>query len=247
MKPTIMKNIPKSLRDIFHRFNGFVNWDSYFQKSWSQEGEDFVLFKLFDGKDNGFYIDVGAHHPLRFSNTYKFYKLGWRGINIDAMPDSMDQFKNIRPRDINIEKPISDRKQILTYYAFNEPAYNSFSKELADKRIKQENCFIEFTKDIETNTLEDILDKYLPSNQLIDFLTIDVEGLDFQVIKSNNFEKYRPNIILIEILDSNFYDVENSKISNYLKKFDYSIFAKTVNTVFFIENKFHNKQMKQEK
>ncbi len=73
-------------------------------------------------KTTGFYVDVGAHHPLRFSNTYKFYKRGWHGINIDAMPGSMDLFNRLRHRDINLERAVSDSKQILTYYAFNEPA-----------------------------------------------------------------------------------------------------------------------------
>lgn len=96
----------------------------------------------------------GAHHPMRFSNTYLFYKKGWNGINIDAMPDSMKPFNKFRPRDINIEKPVSGKKQVLTYYAFNESALNGFSKELSEERASNENNYhIIFEKDIETLTL----------------------------------------------------------------------------------------------
>ena len=59
------------------------------QYSFSQEGEDLVLARIFEGKKNGFYVDIGAHHPTRFSNTHYFYRRGWSGINIDAMPGSM--------------------------------------------------------------------------------------------------------------------------------------------------------------
>lgn len=72
-------------------------------KSYAQQGEDLILREILNYASTGFYVDVGAHHPFRFSNTYLFYKQGWRGINIDAMPGSMTLFHRFRPRDINIE------------------------------------------------------------------------------------------------------------------------------------------------
>jgi len=220
-------------------FYGYY-FDGYAQKSYSQEGEDMILQRFFEKQETGFYVDVGAHHPRRFSNTYLFYKKGWNGINIDAMPNSMKQFNKSRPRDINIEKPISEKKQILTYYGFNEPALNGFSRELSEERNGKNGYFIEFTHNIETCTLEEILNNNLPDNQEIDFLSIDVEGLDFEVLKSNNFEKYRPKVILIELLGSSLSSIENNEISKFLEKINYSIYAKAVNTVIFVEQKFIN-------
>jgi len=239
LKMVLPKSAIKRLVDVKNNY-----FDGYALKSYSQEGEDMILRRLFEKQQFGFYVDVGAHHPMRFSNTYFFYKKNWRGINIDAMPDSMKPFERIRPRDINIEKPVSDKKQVLTYYAFNEPALNGFSKELSEQRDGQGNYFIKFTKDIETSTLEEILDENLPKNQDIDFLSIDVEGLDFMVLKSNNFEKYKPKVILIEILGSSLNDIENNEISKYLKGYDYSIYAKAVNTVIFISNQFYRERYK---
>lgn len=213
-------------------FNGYAT------QSFSQEGEDMILRRLFENQQTGFYVDVGAHHPKRFSNTYYFYQKGWHGINIDAMPGSMKAFESIRPKDINIEKPVSDKKQILTYYAFNEPALNGFSKELSEQRDGVGNYFIKFTKDIETATLEEILDQNLPKNQQIDFMSIDVEGLDFMVLKSNDFDTYKPKVVLIEILESSLSDIENNEIAEFLKQYGYTIYAKAVNTVFFIEKNF---------
>lgn len=216
----------------------FEHFDRYALKSYSQEGEDMILRRLFENQPSGFYVDVGAHHPKKFSNTYYFYKKGWRGINIDAMPGSMKLFSSVRPRDINIEKAISDKKQVLTYHAFNESALNGFSKKLSDQREKNGNYSIQFTKDIETTTLENILNENLPKSQKIDFLSIDVEGLDFMVIKSNNFDKYKPRVILVEILGSRLCDIENDEISNYLKQYSYSVYAKSVTTIIFISDHF---------
>ena len=244
LKKLAKKVLPKSVKEkIVEIKNNY--FDGYALKSYSQEGEDMILRRLFENQQTGFYVDVGAHHPMRFSNTYFFYKKGWKGINIDAMPGSMKPFNKFRPRDINIEKPVSEKKQILTYYAFNEPALNGFSKELSNERANQDNNYhIIFEKDIETSTLTEILDANLPSNQEIDFLSIDVEGLDFMVLKSNNFEKYKPKVILIEILGSSLSDIENNEITKYLKQFGYSVYAKAINTVIFISYEFYKEKCK---
>jgi len=234
MLKVILKNIlPKSIINVLIDLrNNYL--DGYSLKSYSQEGEDMILRRIFENKQNGFYIDVGAHHPKRFSNTYFFYKKGWGGLNIDAMPKSMDIFNKVRPRDINIEQPISDRQQALTYYAFNEPALNGFSKRLSDTRDGIADYKVVFTKELETKTLDSVLETYLPSEiSEIDFLTIDVEGLDFQVLKSINLTKYQPKVILVEILGSSLSELDDNEITRYLESQEYKIYAKAVNTVIF--------------
>lgn len=237
IKSILSKKFINKLAEIKHEY-----FDRFVVKSYSQEGEDMILRRIFEKQKKGFYVDVGAHHPKRFSNTFFFYKKGWRGINIDAMPGSMKKFDRVRPRDINIERPISDKKEFLTYYSFNETALNGFSKVLSEDRDGKGDYFLEFTKEIETETLEKILDKYLPKDQAIDFLSIDVEGLDFQVLKSNDFDKYKPKVVLIEMLGNRMEDIQSSEISNHLNQSDYLIFGKTVNTVIFISKEFYNER-----
>ncbi len=208
-------------------------------KSYSQEGEDMILRRIFVNSINGFYIDVGAFHPTRFSNTYLFYKKGWRGINIDAMPGSMKKFNKKRGRDINLEYPVSSEKKNITFYAFNEPALNTFSLELANERDGKDGYRILFKKELETKTLAEILEEYMPKEiKEIDFLSIDVESLDFDVLISNNWEKYLPKVILIEDLNFNHNITNESEISRYLSEKNYKFFAKTVNTLFFKHNSF---------
>src|SRR5437879_2682243 len=96
-----------------------------------QEGEDLILDRLMGGRTKGFYVDIGAHHPIRFSNTYLFSKRGWHGINVDAEPGSMALFRKMRPRDINIESGVGERAGTMLFYRFNEPALNTFDEKEA--------------------------------------------------------------------------------------------------------------------
>lgn len=203
--------------------------------SFGQEGEDVIINRLLGSKQNGFYVDVGAHHPKRFSNTYSFYQKGWKGINIDAMPNSMLAFNKERPRDINLEIGVSKKEEELTYYMFNEPALNTFSKKEAIKKQSLPRYKVIEEKRILTYPLKSILDKHLKKKIHIDFMSIDVEGLDLDVLESNDWNKYRPSILLVEDLgDLSITKIEeNSLVFKFLKEKNYNFFAKTFNTLFF--------------
>jgi FkbM family methyltransferase len=170
---------------------------------------------------------------MRFSNTYLFYKKKWRGINIDALPGSMKLFNKFRPRDINLELGVGQKEEELNYYMFNEPALNSFSKELSEKRDRaQDLYFIKNIIKVEVKPLNKILDAHLTSSE-IDFLNVDVEGLDLDVLKSNDWSKYRPKFVLVEILQSSLHDLKHDPIFKIMKENNYIVFSKQVNTVFF--------------
>lgn len=229
-----IRNFIKRIVSLKGKFQKRANSASgYGTISYSQEGEDLILKRFLGDIKNGFYVDIGAHHPFRFSNTYLFYKEGWQGLNVDAMPASMNAFKKFRPRDINVEIPVSDKKQVLAYHIFNEPALNTFSIEEARKKNGLGDYKILEVINLETFPLSDILDKYLPANRVINFLSIDVEGLDFDVLRSNNWEKYQPSIILIESLRNSLEEINKNEIYVYLKGLNYELVAKTFNTMFF--------------
>lgn len=235
IKNIILDNVPLFIKnDIISKFKKEIFFDN---SSFAQEGEDKVLLRFLERKENGFYVDIGAHHPIRFSNTYLFYLKGWRGINADAMPGSMELFKKYRPNDINLEIPLSNENKTLTYYLFNESALNTFSAEQAAKKDGLRGEYrITGRKNLKTFPLSYVLDNYLPSGQTIDFLSIDVEGLDFEVLSSNNWTKYQPSMILVESLNNSLEDIKNDEIYKYLKQLNYSLVAKTFNTLFFKKN-----------
>lgn len=201
--------------------------------SYSQEGEDRILARYFGEKQEGFYVDIGAHHPHRFSNTYLFYRQGWKGLNIDAMPGSMKEFEKLRPADINIEAAVSAQKQTLVYHIFNEPALNTFSKEEVQKKDGLRNYKVIDKIEIETFPLSFVLEKYLPQGQPIDFMSIDVEGLDFDVLISNDWDRFKPEMILVESLNNTVESIMTLPTFRFLKEKGYSLVAKSYNTLFF--------------
>lgn len=210
-----------------------VKRDEYSNESYSQEGEDMVLRNFFSEKNikKGFYVDVGAHHPKRFSNTYYFYKRGWKGLNIDPRPDGMQLFNKIRPTDINLEFAIGNCEKELEYFMFEEPAYNSLDRELSETRINSGISKLIGKKKIRCISLESILDEFLPNDTMIDFMSIDVEGFDFEVLQSNNWNKYSPRVILVESLES---EKTKNAIDEYLINLKYTNYACTGNTKIYI-------------
>jgi FkbM family methyltransferase len=211
-----------------------VNYFAY-SKSYSQDGEDMILKAIYEQKKGykGFFVDVGAHHPVRYSNTNYFYKRGWKGINIEPTPSAIGAFNTFRKRDINLNIGIGPEKTKLKFYCFNEPALNSFSEEVS-KRIDAESGKYKIIKelDIDVLPLGDVLDLHLPANTTIDFLSIDVEGLDYQVLRSNNWDKYKPSVILVEE-NVNVDDLNHSPIYKFLKDKGYTFFAKTLRTCVY--------------
>lgn len=211
-----------------------VNYFAY-SKSYSQDGEDMILKAIYEQKKGykGFFVDVGAHHPVRYSNTNYFYKRGWKGINIEPTPSAIGAFNTFRKRDVNLNIGIGPEKTKLKFYCFNEPALNSFSEEVS-KRIDAESGKYKIIKelDIDVLPLSDVLDQYLPANTVIDFLSIDVEGLDYQVLLSNNWDKYKPSVILVEE-NVNVDDLNYSPIYQFLKDKGYTFFAKTLRTCVY--------------
>lgn len=206
--------------------------------SYSQEGEDLILWRIFNSKKDGFYIDVGAHHPKRLSNTYIFSQYGWKGINIDPNPNSIALFNEERPWDINICGAVAQSKKTIAYYLFNESALNTCD-ELVAKKIISDNQFSLLGKtEVQCFKLCDLLDAHINPSQHIDFLNIDVEGLDLDVLQTNNWEKYRPSIILVELRNSTLKQIINSELNLFLEKINYTLFAKTFNTLIYLENGF---------
>jgi FkbM family methyltransferase len=226
------RSLPDWLKGPLWKFrSNFV--DPFALTSFSQEGEDMILRRVFEGKERGFYVDVGAHHPRRFSNTCFFYRKGWHGINIEPNPEAIVTFQKERSRDINLQMGVSSKDGVLTYYLFNDAALNSFSKALADSRLQTSQYRIVGTKEIKVQTLESILRQFVPAATKIDFLTIDVEGFDLDALQSNDWETFRPTCVLVESLETSLDEILASEVFRFMRGRGYRVLAKTVNTLIF--------------
>lgn len=165
--------------------------------SFSQEGEDVIIKNLLGNVEKkGIYVDIGAHHPMRFSNTFYFYLHGWTGINVDAMPGSMKKFNKYRKKDINLEAGISNTGEELVFYEFTDGALNTFDAKLAQK-YEGNGYKVINQQSIQTYKIMDILDQYV-GEQEIDIMDIDIEGMDDLIIGQIDWQKYRPKIVLAE-------------------------------------------------
>ncbi len=230
IKNLAKKYLPSKLKDkIICIINNRLH-----QISYSQFGEDLVLKSYFPDFKNtkGFYVDIGAFHPSMYSNTKLFYKNGWNGINIDAKPGSMKRFNKKRKRDINIEAAINNESIELDFFIFKESPLNTLSKNLAQYWIKTKGTLIKIIK-IKTIPLSIILEKNINIDQKIDFMNIDCEGFDINVLKSNNWSKYLPKFILIEDHDFDLNNIEINETYLYLKEQGYKLESKTNITLLF--------------
>lgn len=210
----------------------------YVKKSYSQEGEDILLNRIFESKSEGFYVDIGAHHPKRFSNSYWAYKKGWSGICIDPMEGLQKMWRKSRPRDLFIEKGISTKKGTLDYYKFSDPALNTISLERSNYLQNNTNYKLQDVKLVSIDTLENILDLHIPLNKKnqINFMSVDVEGEEIQVLMSNNFYKYRPSILVIELNSIDIVNIDKNPIVEYLFTLEYKLCAVLYHSVFFLDN-----------
>jgi hypothetical protein len=203
--------------------------------SFSQEGEDLILSRMLEGRPPGFFVDIGAHHPCRFSNTFLLYQAGWRGINIDATPGSMRLFEEFRPEDINIEAFIGDPTADRTLTMYNEPALNSASDKVVGERVLPRDRYWPVGHvQLRPRRLADVLNENLPRGVTeIGFFNIDVEGSEREVLESNDWTLYRPEIVLIEQMGTDLAESQRHPTTIYLAQLGYGMVAKAYNTTFF--------------
>ena len=191
-----------------------VNFNIYYQRTFSYYGEDTALKRIMNIK-NGFYVDVGANHPSRFSNTWHLYKQGWRGLNIDL---DMKLFRRFRKRDINEEAIISNVIEERDFYIDTRHTGN-----LNSLVEKPDVCK---TRRVRTTSLKNVLEKHKIKE--IDLLDIDCEGHDYEVLLSHNWD-IRPKYVLIEIWNKEIEEVMESPVYDFLKDAGYRL--RSVNVI----------------
>ena len=156
--------------------------------SYSQYQEDLILYILLYDIENGFYIDVGAFDPIKVSVTKAFYLRGWTGINIEPQPDKKDLFDKDRPKDINLQLAIGEKKGNIEFYINDQ----------CSTYIKQYSRNAKTIINVSMDTMSNICKKYVPKGRNVDFCKIDVEGGEKNVLLGYDFINYRPKVFCIE-------------------------------------------------
>ena len=151
--------------------------------SWSQGGEDLALIFSLGGV--GRYLDIGAHHPSRFSVTRHLYQRGWTGVNVEANSSLLPEFNKKRKNDINLWNAVGDKSN-YQLSVFEEPAISTISKDWEEKFISG-NQKISRVEEVPGITVRQLLNKYFLEKKC-NLLTIDIEGADFEALKTIDFQ-----------------------------------------------------------
>lgn len=227
MPNTIFYDLSKKnnlIRKLYFFYNIYIRNRKFLNKG-TQFGEDEYILDLFEKNFKGKFLDIGCYHPTKHNNTYLMYKNGWSGINIDLNPLAIELFDFMRPRDININIGISDSEDERKLYFINEfNTQNTLDENqlnfLKNHHNIKANEIVE--KNIKTRSLDKILDEYKYYN--IDFMNLDIEGHELNVLKTINFEKIKIKYLCVEMIEHNQKSSEkNEKIRDLLTQNNYKL------------------------
>ena len=221
---------------LYIRHKGFKKKNTY-----SQWGEDKFILDFFKHKDDGIYFDVGCFHPFKYSNTCLLFNKGWRGVNIDVNPTSIDLFNIARPGVVNLCTTIDEKQSEFKFY-FDHPfspvntldkqSYENF-KDSYFRKWKKKSFEGDIVKIVKSKTIDEILEISKPITN-IDFLNIDIEGMDLNILKQLVPDKLNPKLISIET-----HSTENTKlrdcdqIYDFLKDKNYKVLNRAGQSTLF--------------
>lgn len=204
-----------------------------FTLSHSMSGEDLILKALFGkNKRSGFYVDIGCNNPIQKSNTSKLYLKGWTGICADGNAALIKKFRRIRKRDICLHAIVSDKQKEMIFYEDRQNhEYSSVDPQLRDQLKANGNTLTELK--MTSTTLEEIFTRHLDGRK-IDLLCIDVEHHELEVLKGNDFNKYRPRVICVEY-DGMLSSLAGSDLDTFLSAANYEVLAFCRPNVYYFD------------
>jgi FkbM family methyltransferase len=211
-----------------------------FKKSYSQCAEDLLIKYIFDlrGIEKPSYIDIGANDPYFLSNTALFYELGSRGINVEANPDLFKRFEIQRKNDINLNIGVADFDDEIDFFVMTDDTLSTFSHEECYKMIEHGKKLNRIEK-IKVVRLQKIINEF-NGGVFPDILTIDVEGLDYSILKSIDYEVSSPKIICVEAAEYSPIGSgeRRSELINFLTSKGYYEYANTNLNAIMVKNSF---------
>jgi len=179
----------------------------------------------------GQYVDVGAYAPKRWSNTYAFYRLGWKGITVEPNPEAAAYFQSVRPRDKHVVAAIANGSDTVYYYSAGYSAGNYVSRAAEAPRPGFQRYQIPAT------SLAAILDDPFLQSAPCDLLSVDCEGFDLEVLKSNDWERHRPRVVIAEDHARGGGDPRESDLVGYMAGVGYRPFSRTLDSVLLCDTR----------
>ncbi len=238
MRNSIFTRVKRKIK--FLRDASWVSLKLFFNpfchKSFSQCGEDLIVKHVFDalGIMAPSYIDIGAHHPYKHSNTALFYVTGSRGVNVEPDPDLFARFLADRPGDINLNAGIAAEPGEFDFFVMKNRTLNTFSRDKALEYQNEQAQPIVFEKKIPVVTLKSLLQEH-GSGEFWDLMSIDVEGFEMEILRSHNWNGPSPKVIICETISfsTTGHGIKDHTIIEFLLEKGYLLYADTnVNSIF---------------
>lgn len=233
------------LGDIKKRLNNFLSdkqreiQNKYGKISYSQCGEDLIVDFIFKirGISLPSYMDIGAHQPYYINNTYLFYSRGATGINIEPDPTLFKDFITERPKDINLNIGIGAQSAKQEFYIMSSSTLNTFSKKEAEALEKNGQAKITNTTMIQLEPVSTIINQHW-NNSFPDFLSIDVEGLETDILESIDFKASAPKVICVETFEYSS-GKNKTELMELIKDNNYDFHSTTAINSIFIHKDFN--------
>ncbi len=234
---SIVDNFKEKILSLFNRNKAKL--------SYSQNGEDLIVDFIFKQLkiESPSYIDIGAFHPTDISNTYLFYQRGCSGMCVEPYSVFYNKIKNKRRRDIclNIGIGVSNESN-KDFYIMSSKSLNTFSKNEAERCTSYGNQKIEKVDKVPLANINDLINDHF--NECPNFISLDVEGLELEILKTFDFIKYRPEVFCIETINytENNSEQKLNETIKFMQKSKYLNFADTyINTIFVDIKKWENR------
>jgi FkbM family methyltransferase len=166
-------------------------------QTYAQNGEDKAALELFPAGYRGTFVDLGANHPYRISNTYLFYTCGWRGLCVDPIPMFGPLYHRHRPADMFVNAGVGAEPGEFTFYEMNFTELSTFSREIAEDLECKGRATIVDRRQIKMRTVGDLVSMLSPDGHF-DVLSIDIEGLDAEIVRNTDWRFVQPRVVICE-------------------------------------------------
>jgi FkbM family methyltransferase len=201
--------------------------------SYSQFGEDITAANLLRNVETGFYVDIGAHHPLQHSNTAMLHMKGWQGVNVEPMLQGFRAFQRLRPHAINVRAAIDNAADSVTLYKFRGGLSNTTMPNRAEELRESRELVGEEV--VPAMTLSNVFERHVPAGVRVNYLSVDIEGYDTDAILAFDLGKYRPDVVCIEIHRPDMLKLGENAAVKHMSDHGYQLYAINIFSFTFVD------------
>lgn len=199
---------------------------------YSQFGEDLSAMNALRHVSRGFYVDVGAHHPLKLSNTALMHLAGWDGVNVEPRQEAIAEFEKHRPRARNLRAAIHNELDSVTLHTFRGGRINTVLADRAEMLSKTKESTGAET--VPAMTLNELFERHVPSDVRVNYLSVDIEGYDQEALLAFDLDRHRPDVLCVELHRYDVMNLADNLLVRHLKDNGYHPFAINVMSFTFV-------------